>query len=200
MLSSRSALTEGCWDAQQRLAAASCLGMEKSSKAQNAGPLERCSFPLGPTSLSICYFSAANPAQLSPLPRLRQHHPFSPKCKHESAWGTLCSPENFTHHRMKPLHHPSLLITTREASLGSSGQHRAMTCVWEGLTWVRKRHFGGEMTYWKVQMGTRAIFFTIGSVTASISKASDFISHLRCRSSSKDTIWQWLKKTIYYYY
>lgn len=157
MLLSGSALTGGCRGAQWWLAAAACSGTEKSSKAREAGPLTRCSFPHRPTRLSICHLSAANPEQLSPLPRLRQNNPFSPTCKHKSAWGTLCSPDNFTHCRMKLLHHPSPPITTWEASLGATGWHGTHYDLWMGDTYLGVQK-AGETAHWKVELCT-TIFF-----------------------------------------
>lgn len=211
MLSSRSALTGGFQDIQQLLAAVACSGTDKSSKARKAGPLERCSFPHGPIRLSICLISIAKPEQLSPLSRRRQHDSFSPTCKHESLWGTLYIPENFIHLRMKLLWHPSPSISDGKTNIrwnllaiplcwSPLGRRcwvpQDSTALWlvDGvpLTWVCKRHLGREMTYWKVQVGTRIMIFVTGSLPASISKALDFVSHLRCRNSSKVTIWQWL--------
>lgn len=117
-------------DAVVRLAAAALLSTEKSSKASKAGPLERHSFLHGPTRLSICLLSAANQRSCPPLPRLRQHDPFPLSCKYGSAWGTLCSPENFTHWRMKPLQH-----RPHWSSLGK--YHWAPHCdMWVGGTYL----------------------------------------------------------------
>lgn len=115
-----------------------------------------------------------------------------PTCKHESLRGTLCSPENFIRCRMKLLWHPSPSIADGEANVGWNlsaippcwsplGRHcwvpRDSTVLWPvdgvSLTWVCKRHVGREMTYWKIQVDTKVMIFTAGSLAASLSKALD---------------------------
>lgn len=45
------------------------------------------------------------------------------------------------------LYHPSLPVTTGQASLGTTGWHHTTTCGWVALTWVCKTHLNGEATH-----------------------------------------------------
>lgn len=149
MLSSRCALTVCFWDTQQQLSAAAHSGMEKPEYKGTKGRTTGDGLLPPSASQSATYLLLAQSScPLSPgwgsiihsLPRVN---------KYKSAWGTLCSLENFTDHRVKTPCHPSLLIAAAEATWAP--QDSTTSSLWmRALTLVCKRHLGGENTHREV--------------------------------------------------
>lgn len=132
---------------------------------------------------SSCPLSPDRDSTILPLPRVNTkvlEAPFAAqKTSHTLGWN---------------LSPPSLPTRHHWASI--TGHHRTASHnnLWMGGTYLGVQNaFKWRSNPLKSSAGHQGDFFTQGSLMASISKALDFISHLKYRSSSKVAVWQWLK-------